>query len=369
MDDWEKVISFGALYEGLEKARRNVMWKDSVSGYSLDGLENTLRLQQELQDGTYRISEYQRFMIHEPKEREIVATRIRDRQFQRSLCDNVLYEEMTRSFIHDNCACQRGKGVDFALDRMNAHLQRYYRKHRSSGWVLRCDIRHYFPETPHEVAKEAIRKRVKDPRCCLAAEEIVDSFGGDKGIGLGSQVSQLVELAVLDPIDHYIKERLRIKHYVRYMDDFILIHEDQAVLENAKRVITEKVNALGLEMNRKTQISPLKNGILFLKWRFILTDSGRVIRRIGRQSVVKERRKLKKLAGKIRRGEIPEEYLWTSFQSWRANARRGNAGRQIYGMEKLYNQLKEEIENGREGKPGGAADEGGSESGSRSCAV
>lgn len=369
MDDWEKVISFGALYEGLEKARRNVMWKDSVSGYSLDGLENTLRLQQELRDGTYRISDYQRFMIHEPKEREIVATRIRDRQFQRSLCDNVLYDEMTRGFIHDNCACQRGKGVDFALDRMNAHLQRYYRKHGSSGWVLRCDIRRYFPETPHEVAKEAIRKRVKDPRCCLAAEEIVDSFGGDRGIGLGSQVSQLVELSVLDPIDHYIKERLRIKHYVRYMDDFILIHEDRAALESAKRVIAEKVNALGLEMNRKTQISPLKNGIRFLKWRFILTDSGRVIRRISRQSVAKERRKLKKLAGKIRRGEIPEEYLWTSFQSWRANARRGNAGRQIYEMEKLYNQLKEEIENGREGKSGGAADEGGSESGSRSCAV
>lgn len=369
MDGWEKVISFGALYEGLEKARRNVMWKDSVSGYSLDGLENTLRLQQELRDGTYRISEYQRFMIHEPKEREIVATRIRDRQFQRSLCDNVLYDEMTHSFIHDNCACQRGKGVDFALDRMNAHLQRYYRKHGNSGWVLRCDIRHYFPETPHEVAKEAIRKRVKDPQCCLAAEEIVDSFGGNKGIGLGSQVSQLVELAVLDPIDHYIKERLRIKHYVRYMDDFILIHEDRTVLENAKKVITEKVNALGLEMNRKTQISPLKNGIRFLKWRFILTDSGRVIRRISRQSVVKERRKLKKLAGKIRRGEIPEEYLWTSFQSWRANARRGNAGRQIYEMEKLYNQLKEEIENGREGKPGGAADEGSGEGGSRSCAV
>ncbi|MBR2822686.1 MAG: hypothetical protein IKE24_03240 [Clostridia bacterium] len=141
------------------------------------------------------------------------------------------------------------------------------------------------------------------------------------------------------------------------------------VLENAKKVITEKVNALGLEMNRKTQISPLKNGIRFLKWRFILTDSGKVIRRISRQSVVKERRKLKKLAGKIRRGEIPEEYLWTSFQSWRANARRGNAGRQIYEMEKLYNQLKEEIENGRKGDDGGAADEGCSEGGSCSRAV
>ena len=305
-------------------------------------------------------------MIHEPKTREIVATRIRDRQFQRSLCDNVLYRDMTRTFIHDNCACLRGKGVDFALNRMNTHLQRYYRKHGNQGWVLRCDIRHYFPETPHEVAKEAIRKRVKDPRCRKATEDIVDSFGGDRGIGLGSQVSQLVELAVLDPVDHYIKERLRIRHYVRYMDDFILIHHDRAVLENAKKEITARVNALGLEMNRKTQISPLRNGIRFLKWRFILTDSGKVIRRISRQSVVKERRKLKKLAGKIREGKIPEEYLWMSFQSWRANAMRGNAGRAIWEMEQLYNRLKEEIRDGHQSEPGGAGDEGRSQGGS-SC--
>lgn len=364
MEDWEKVVSFGELYSGLQKAQRNVMWKDSVSGYSLNGLENTLKLRGELLSGNYKISEYQRFMIHEPKEREIVATRIRDRQFQRSLCDNSLYRDMTHGFIHDNCACLRGKGVDFALNRMETHLHRYYRKHGADGWVLRCDIRHYFPETPHDVAKEAIRKRVKDSRCAEAAMEIIDSFGGDRGIGLGSQVSQLVELAVLDPVDHYIKERLRIRHYVRYMDDFVLIHKDRDVLENAKREITARVNALGLEMNRKTQISPLRKGIRFLKWRFILTDNGKVLRRIGRQSIVKEQRKLKKLAAKIRRGDIPAEYLWLSFQSWRANALRGDARQAIRNMEKLYNQLKEGLENGSEGFTGTAVDGSSGESGS-----
>ena len=367
--DWERVISFSALLHGLRMAQRNVMWKDSVVGYSLNALENTLKLKRELEDGTYQISAYQRFMIHEPKTREIVATRIRDRQFQRSLCDNVLYRDMTRGFIHDNCACQRGKGVDFAMNRLEAHLHRYYRKHGADGWVLRCDIRHYFPETPHEVAKAAIRKRVKDKKCCQAAEDIIDSFGGERGIGLGSQVSQLVELAVLDETDHYIKERLRIRHYVRYMDDFILIHEDRKTLERAKVEIQARVRALGLEMNRKTQIAPLRHGIRFLKWRFILTDTGKVVRRMSRQSIVKEQRKLKKLAGKVRRGEIPEEYLWTSFQSWRANAMRGNTSRVVWNMTQLYDRLKEEIENGHQGEPGGAADKGSGESGISSRAV
>lgn len=364
-NDWETVISFGSLLHGLKMAQRNVMWKDSVCSYSLNALENTHKLRQELLDGTYEISTYQRFMIHEPKTREIVATRIRDRQFQRSLCDNALYRDMTKGFIHDNCACQRGKGVDYALNRLEANLRRYYRKHGADGWVLRCDIRHYFPETPHEVAKAAIRKRVKDPRCAKAAEDIIDSFGGDKGIGLGSQVSQLVELAVLDPVDHYIKERLRIKHYVRYMDDFILIHHDRQVLENAKVEITGKVNELGLEMNRKTQIAPLDNGIRFLKWRFILTDTGKVIRKMSSQSITKERRKLKKLAEKVRAGQIPIEYMWTSFQSWRANARRGNTHKAVWQMEQLYNQLKEDIEN--EDHPGRENDESHGQSGSSRC--
>lgn len=369
MDRFDRVISFDALHKGLRKSRRNVMWKDSVAGYTLDALKNTVKLREELLDGSYEISKYQRFMVYEPKKREIVATRFRDRQFQRSLCDLILYKDMTRGFIHDNCACQIGKGVDFALDRLEAHLRKYYRKHGRDGWVLKCDIHHFFPETPHESAKAAVRKRVKDDRAYAAAARIIDSFGGDRGIGLGSQVSQLVELAVLDDIDHYIKERLRIRHYIRYMDDFILIHEDREVLENALEVIRAMVEDLGLQLNKKTQIFPLKQGIMFLKWHFILTESGKVIRKISRKNVTRERRKLKKLAEQIRAGKIQEEYLYMSFQSWRANAQRGNTHFAVRKMEKLYNDLKGEITDGHHEEPGGETGKGGSAGGSGSRSV
>ena len=369
MDDFDHVITFDALHTGMRKSRRNVMWKDSVAGYSLDGLKNTVKLKAELEDGSYHISNYQRFMVYEPKKREIVATRFRDRQFQRSLCDRILYRDMTRGFIHDNCACQIGKGVDFALDRLEAHLHKYFRKHGSDGWVLKCDIHHFFPETPHESAKAAVRKRVKDDRAYKAAVRIIDSFGGDRGIGLGSQVSQLVELAVLDDIDHYIKERLRIRHYVRYMDDFLLIHEDREVLESAKAVIQAMVEDLGLELNQKTQIYPLKQGIMFLKWHFILAKTGKVIRKLSRKNVTRERKKLKKLSAQICAGKIPEEYLYMSFQSWRANAGRGNTHFAVRKMERLYNDLKGEIRDGHHEEPGGAAGEGDGEGGSGSGAL
>lgn len=335
----DDAITFEELYKGLKLSCRNVRWKDSVTGYEANGLKNTYLLRQSLLDGTYKISGYQRFRVHEPKEREIVATRLKDRQFQRSLCDNVLYPQITRSFIRDSCACLRGRGVDDALNRLTVHLQRYYRKHGAKGWVLKCDIRHYFAETPHNVAKAAIRKRLTDQRAAFYTDQIIDSFGGDTGIGLGSQVSQLTELAVLDDLDHYIKERLHIRHYLRYMDDFILIYEDRAVLENALKDITEKLAALGLTLNSKTQIYPLKQGVIWLKWRFILTDTGKVVRRIGRKSVVRERRKLKRMAKLAESGRISADALKESFNSWKAHAQRGNCRKIISDMEELLNRL------------------------------
>ena len=339
----DDAVTFKELYKGLKKSCCNVRWKDSVTGYEANGLKNTHLLRQSLLNGTYKISGYQRFKVHEPKEREIVATRLKDRQFQRSLCDNVLYPQITRSFIRDNCACQRGKGVDDALDRLTVHLRRYYFKHGPNGWALKCDIRHYFAETPHDVAKAAIRKRLTDQRAAYYTDAIIDSFGGDKGIGLGSQVSQITELAVLDDLDHYIKERLRIKHYLRYMDDFILIHEDKSVLRAALAEIEKRLSALGLTLNEKTQILPLKNGVLWLKWRFVLTDTGKVIRKICMKSVVRERRKLRKMAKLAVAGRIPVAAITESFITWKAHAQRGNCRKIVADMQKLYDKLLSEV--------------------------
>lgn len=336
MKTYEEIISYDCLKEGLRKSCKGVMWKDSVANYRLNAVKNTWKLRQDLLNGTYQIQAYHVFHITEPKVREIVATRLRDRQFQRSLCDNYLYEAVTKGFIHDNCACQIGKGVSFAHKRMGVHLRRYFNKHGKDGWVLQCDIAKFFPSTPHETAKKAIRKRVKDDAIYQHIANIIDSFGGDHGIGLGSQASQLIELVILDDLDHFIKERLRIKHYIRYMDDFILIHQDRSVLENALQEIRRRVEALGLKLNHKTHIFPLKQGIKFLRWRYLLTDSGKIVRRMDRRSIVRERRKIKKFGAKIGRGEIPERKLTESYSSWCAHAKQGNTNSIIRNMNVLY---------------------------------
>lgn len=341
--DSSAIYSFSSLYHGLKMARRGVLWKYGPSSYSMNGLRNTLRLRESLLHGTYRIQDYQVFYIHEPKERRIVATRIKDRQFQRSLCDSYLYKAVTKSFIHDNCACQKGKGVDFALNRMDAHLHKFYRDYGQDGWYLKCDIHHYFAETAHETAKKVMRERIDNEAAYFHVCQIIDSFdeGDKKGIGLGSQVSQLIELAVLDKLDHFIKEHLGIKHYIRYMDDFILLSKDKTVLKNALFMIEQHLVDLGLHLNRKTQLQPIGKGIEFLKWKFTLTPTGKVVRRMNRCSITRERRKVKRLELKLYKGEIEWKDLNSSVMSWRANALRGNCYKVVHKMDILCGGIHE----------------------------
>lgn len=319
------IESFDNLYKGLKDSCRNVRWKSSVVSYELHGLRNTYNLRRDLVNGKYKIQPYQHFTIHEPKRREITATRIRDRQFQHSMVDNYAYGQLTKSFIHDNCACLRGHGVDYCLRRMTRHLRRYYLECGNDGYALKCDIHHFFQSIPHSVAKAAIRKRISDDFTVERICEIIDSFDGDNGIGLGSQVSQLVALAVLDDLDHFIKEKLHIKYYIRYMDDFVLIHNDKDYLKYCRSEIEKQLNSIGLELNRKTGILKLSQGVKLLQWRFVLCNSGRILKRMDKKKISKQRRRIKKLYAKEIKGEVPQGTCNQSMQSYMANARRGDS--------------------------------------------
>lgn len=322
MDKDNEIISFENLYKSLQRTSRGVSWKDSVASYKSNGLKNTYKLRQDLINDTYKIGKYHVFEVTDPKRREVMATGIRDRQVQDSLCKNYFYDCVVNSLIRDNYACQVGRGVDDALNRLEVQLRRYYRSHGSNGYVLKCDVHHYFAETKHSVAKSVVRRICDDDDAIVMVDQIIDSFPGDKGIGLGSPVSQLIELAVVDEMDHFIKERLRIKHYVRYMDDFILIHQDKEYLQYCLSEIRKHLAKIGLELNKKTALFPISQGITFLKWRFKLTDTGKVIRLIGQRSITKERRKLRKLSDLVANGERHVQDAVNSFMAWAASVER-----------------------------------------------
>ena len=320
----DDVCDFRSLYDGLQKCKRNTLWKDSVAGYTNNALSNIYLLKQKLDADTYEIQPYNEFIIYEPKRREIQSTKIPDRVFQRSLCDNYLTNEIRKGFVYDNGACLKGKGTEFARRRLKRHLQVHNRHFGMTGWVLKCDLKDYFGSTPHEIAKQAINKRVKDEWAKIQVGKIIDSFAHKdkpgRGIGLGSQVSQLIQLSVLDDIDHYIKEVLHIKTYVRYMDDIILIHENIDHLRACRDTIKCMVKALGLNLNKKkTHIQPLKQPIHFLGFSYRLIESGKVIVKLLPEKISHERRRLKKLVARAKAGKMTRAQVDDCYRSFKAH--------------------------------------------------
>ena len=256
--------------------------------------------------------------------------------------DSSLFGTITAGKVHI------GKGITFAttlgLNRLTCQMQRYRRKHGMDGWIYKFDLKDYFGSTPHSVAFEAMSSRIDDDWVESEVLRLVKSFnqGADpnKGMGLGSEPTQLTQLAVLDDLDHYIKEQLHIRHYIRYMDDFILIHHDKEYLKYCGEKIRERIQAKGLRLSpKKTQLSPFRQPIHFLGFSFRITETGKVIKTLLPEKISHERRKLRKLVALSLAGVIPKSHVDKCYESWKAHAAQGNSHKLILEMDKYYKEL------------------------------
>jgi retron-type reverse transcriptase len=217
--DFASVTDFNNLYQSFTEARKGKRWKYSVCKYEANVLENLLFILVMLQRHKYRLSPYNCFFVHEPKERLIMYNSFRDKIVQHCLCEQVLEPLLSKTFIYDNYASQKGKGTHFGLDRLKAFMAAYYRKNGAGGWVLKCDVRKYFYRINHDVLKTQLRRLIKDRDVLWLLDMIIDSTEGP-GIPIGNHTSQWFAILYLSDMDHMIKERLGIKYYGRYMDDF-----------------------------------------------------------------------------------------------------------------------------------------------------
>lgn len=324
----------------MEKCRRGVSWKASVASYILNGIERTLTLEADLKGGSYKPRAPKTFMVTRPKQREIVSIAFRDRVYQRSLNDNVLYPAVTRGFIWDNCACQKGKGTDKARQRLGCHMQRAWRTWGTGYYVLQVDIKSYYATMRHDVAKDVLRRRLPPEAYQMAAGVLDGQYPGEVGYNPGSQMVQLCGIAVPDALDHYIKERLRIRGYVRYMDDLILLHGDKGYLEYCRAQIEARLSELGFTAHpKKTRIYPISKGIPFLGFVHRLSETGRVYRLVNPRNVRDERRRLRRLAALARRGGLTKTKADHCYQGWRTHAAKGNSHGLLVRMDAYYKSL------------------------------
>lgn len=337
MNNEEDIIGFEALFESMQKCKKGVMWKGSAAHYVLNGLEETLKLEKQLKTGTYKARQTTKFKVTYPKPRDIVSICFRDRVYQRSLNDNAIYPVMTKSFIQHNCACQKGKGTDYARKILDEFLHGHYRKYGRMGGTLQVDVHGYYPNMKHQVAKDKFKKHLDTDIYKRAEAVLEDQYDGDTGYNPGSQMIQIAGISVLDELDHFIKEELRIKRYLRYMDDFLLIHEDLDYLEYCKSKVIEKLAEYGFEPNpKKTKVIPMTEEILFLGFYYRLTETGKIIMRLNPANVKQERKKLYRLVAKAKKGELSKAKVDECFHGWKDHAAKGTSYQLIARMEEYY---------------------------------
>lgn len=338
--DFEEVFSFRHLYLSGKKCCKGVYWKNSTQRYIGNIIPNTAKTLRELETNSFHHRGFHEFDIMERgKKRHIRSVHITERAVQKCLCDYCIVPIYSASFIHDNSASLKRRGMDYALRRMVCHLQRHYRKYGLKGGILLYDFHSFFDSAPHEPLFREAEKRLHDPRLRELANSFILDFG-EVGLGLGSQVSQTNALLLPNPLDHFFKEVLRVKAYGRYMDDGYAIHEDidylYLCLECADLICKE----IGLELNRKkTVVVPLEDFYRWLKTKFILTPTGKVVLKMNKESTKIIRRKLRSFKGKYENSDMTLKDIRSSLDSYHGHMKRGNSYKVCQSTDHYFKSL------------------------------
>lgn len=330
MNDYEELCDFQNLYKAHLRARKGKRGTPECIAFEMELPQNLSRLQEELRNRTYRLSGYYSFEVFDPKRRTIHALHYRDRVVQHCLCDQVLEPILEKQLVCDNAACRKGKGTDFARARLSGFLRGHFKQHGTNGYILRCDVRKFFDHIDHDVLKGMLGKLPLDPDTLALLHHIIDSYhtAEGRGIPLGNQTSQWFALYILDPLDRLVKEKLRVRHYTRYMDDLVLLHPDKAVLCDCLQAMRELLQErLRLEFNEKTQIFPIRSGVEYLGFRFSLTGTGKVIRRLKTGTKMRFKHKLMRMSEEYRTGVLSWEDIKQVLCSYRGYFAKGHCWR------------------------------------------
>lgn len=309
---FEELSSFKNLIKAAKKAQRGKRFKGYASQFNLKLEDELLKIQEELRQKTYQIGTYKHFYIFDPKKRLISALPYRDRVVQHALC-NVIEPIFDRTFIHDSYACRKNKGSHRAVNCFSLFS-------RANKYVLKCDIKNYFASIDHEVLYELITNKIKDPQVLWLVRLIIDSTS-NPGIPIGNLASQVFANLYLNDLDHYLKETVKCKCYIRYMDDLVVFDGDVDKLGRIKNFIAACFTSLKLKMHPdKSRIHETKNGVEFLGYMIYPTH-----RLVVWSNVARFKRRLKRLALLFQTRVIALSRITHSIHSWLGYAKHANS--------------------------------------------
>lgn len=258
---YQEICKIENIILAFNEVCRNTKNKKKVQNYKQYKSIYISRIFNVLNNKNYKVGKYNIFTIYEPKERRIVSQNLQDKVINHLVARYMLYPAIMPCLIDQNVASRKGKGTRKGLEYASIYNTKCKIKYKNY-YILKFDISKFFASIDQEILKEKIKKRIKDKDALDIVFKIIDSE--EQGLGIGSMTSQCLAIFYLNDLDHFIKEKLKIKYYIRYQDDGLIFHESKEYIKFCFKKIKEFLDKEHLKLNNKSRIYRDTNNFIFL---------------------------------------------------------------------------------------------------------
>ncbi len=322
---YDQVCSLENLQVAFTKARKGKTKRPDVLEFESNLKNNLLQLRVDLLFHSYRPQPLTTFIIRDPKTRKINKSAFRDRIVHHALC-NILEPIYEKIFIYDSYANRKGKGTLKAIERFDQFKKEVAVPYQDyvTGYCLKADVKHYFETVDHNILLQMLKRKIKDNNIIFLLKMILANYNNGepgKGMPLGNLTSQFLANVYLNELDQFAKHILKIKYYIRYVDDFVILHEQKDNLELCKKEIDSFLQQkLKLELHPlKSKILPLNKGITFLGFRVFYHH--KLLRKSNLRAA---KRKIISLKDDFDYGIIDYGAVYESMMGWFAYAKQAD---------------------------------------------
>ena len=334
---YNDILKYDNALEMYNKIKRSCRNRKAVYEFSLNLNTHIMNILMLLKERNYKFSRYKIFMIRDPKFRIIMSENIPDKLVNHLVSKHILLPALESKLIDTNVATRIDKGSGYAFNMFVKYINKL-KYTKKEIYLLKIDIKKYFYNIDHEILKELVRKYIRDKDALDLLDVIIDSTNEEyvnkvinnlkedkikyinnlnitdrekniklkmirdiplyqkgKGLPIGNMTSQILAIFYMNSVDHFIKENLGFKYYIRYMDDLLIIDTDLDKLKNSFDLIVDEIKKLKLDINSKSNIYKLSNGISFLGYMFKLNKNNKLIVRYNNKTIRRINKRLKNL--------------------------------------------------------------------------
>lgn len=309
-------LTFEKLLNSHNRAKRQKLSKTEVLLFEMDLETNLSNLLRKMRNKTYRLGAYREFVIYEPKERIIKSLPYVDRVVQQWYVEEFIKKYIVPKFIYHSYACIDGKGTHKAVDALQNFMIKKERSNKNF-WILKCDVKKFFYNINQDILYSILCKYFKDDDILEFSKLLIfcENSSSKTGIPIGNLTSQYYANMYLNELDQYIKRVLKVKYYVRYMDDFVIVLDSKEECKKIKKQIEDFLkDELLLELNEKSRYYPSHMGVDFCGYRIFTTH--RLLRNSNKIKIKKYVKTWNKLYNK-KSLNIHKTLL--SLKSWRGH--------------------------------------------------